>query len=242
MLPVNDPPGAMAAPRGTSVTPGQFAMHQNPPSIWPDFLAGQLEKPVRVLLVDDDAHMRRVIAQELMSDQRTLLVAQATSVREGRKAIKQHEFDVMLVDLNLGDGEGFMLIDYMKSVRPTAEAIVISIMQNDEQVLHAFELGATGYLVKNSWFGSYPQAVLQVANGGASITPNLARRLLQRLHRGGLAHNDLAKEANWLVLDDGSPAIIDFQLASRGRARSGSPARSWSTRPCRSRARSSTRR
>ena len=48
-----------------------------------------------------------------------------------------------------------------------------------------------------------------------------ARRLLQRLHRRGLAHNDLAKEANWLVLDDGSPAIIDFQLASRGRARSG---------------------
>lgn len=187
MLPVNDPPGAMAAPRWTSVTPGQFAMHQNPPSIWPDFLAGQLEKPVRVLLVDDDAHMRRVIAQELMSDQRTLLVAQATSVREGRKAIKQHEFDVMLVDLNLGDGEGFMLIDYMKSVRPTAEAIVISIMQNDEQVLHAFELGATGYLVKNSWFGSYPQAVLQVANGGASITPNLARRLLQRFDPSGAA-------------------------------------------------------
>ncbi|WP_287983470.1 response regulator transcription factor [Diaphorobacter sp.] len=162
-------------------------MHQNPPSIWPDFLAGQLEKPVRVLLVDDDAHMRRVIAQELMSDQRTLLVAQATSVREGRKAIKQHEFDVMLVDLNLGDGEGFMLIDYMKSVRPTAEAIVISIMQNDEQVLHAFELGATGYLVKNSWFGSYSQAVLQVANGGASITPNLARRLLQRFDPSGAA-------------------------------------------------------
>ena len=49
-----------------------------------------------------------------------------------------------------------------------------------ERVLRAFELGATGYLVKNSWFGNYPQAVLQVANGGASITPSLARRLLQR--------------------------------------------------------------
>lgn len=47
-----------------------------------------------------------------------------------------------------------------------------------------------------------------------------ARRLLQRLHRRGLAHNDLAKEANWLVLDDGSPAVIDFQLASRGHPRS----------------------
>ena len=47
-----------------------------------------------------------------------------------------------------------------------------------------------------------------------------ARRLLQQLHRRGLAHNDLAKEANWLVLADGSPAVIDFQLATRGDPRS----------------------
>lgn len=47
-----------------------------------------------------------------------------------------------------------------------------------------------------------------------------ARRLLQRLHRHGVSHNDLAKEANWLVLDDGSPALIDFQLAVLGDPRS----------------------
>ena len=47
-----------------------------------------------------------------------------------------------------------------------------------------------------------------------------ARRLLQQLHARGIAHNDLAKEANWLVLTDGTPAIIDFQLATRGHPRS----------------------
>lgn len=47
-----------------------------------------------------------------------------------------------------------------------------------------------------------------------------ARRLLQALHRRGIAHNDLAKEANWLVLEDGSPGVTDFQLASRGHPRS----------------------
>jgi RIO-like serine/threonine protein kinase len=47
-----------------------------------------------------------------------------------------------------------------------------------------------------------------------------ARRLLIELHRRGVAHNDLAKEANWLVREDGSPALIDFQLASRGHPRS----------------------
>jgi len=181
--------GLVVAPSGQTAVhaAGQFAMHHNPPSVWPGFLTGQVEKPVRVLLIDDDDHMRRVIGQEIMNDPRTLLVGQATNVREGRRAIKQHEFDVMLVDLHLGDGEGFTLIDCMKSARPSAEAVMISIMDGDEQVLRAFELGATGYLVKNSWFGNYPQAVLQVANGGASITPHLARRLLQRFDQGAQA-------------------------------------------------------
>lgn len=150
------------------------------PSIWPDYMVGQPDKPVRVLLVDDDVHLRMVIAQEIMNDRRTMVVAQAGNLKDARKAIRQNDFDVMLLDLNLGDGDGLEMIDVMKSQHPHAEAIVVSVMETEEQVLRAFELGATGYLVKNSWFGNYPQAVLQVANGGASITPSLARRLLQR--------------------------------------------------------------
>jgi RIO-like serine/threonine protein kinase len=40
-----------------------------------------------------------------------------------------------------------------------------------------------------------------------------ALRLLRRLHRRGVAHNDLAKEPNWLVTPQGQPALVDFQLA-----------------------------
>ena len=159
---------------------GRFSVYDAPSSVWPDFLQGQAERPVRVLLVDADAHMRRVIAQELMADARTMLVAQAASLREGRRAIKSHEFDVMLLDLQFGDGEGIDLIDYMKAVRPDAEAVVVTSSDSEESVWRAFERGATGYLLKNSWFDNYVQAVLQVVNGGASITPHLARRLLQR--------------------------------------------------------------
>ena len=162
--------------------PGQFPEPVSPRSMWPDFLNGQPDHPVRVLLVDDDPHIRLVIAQELLEDLRINLVAQASSMREGRRLISAHEFDVLLVDINLGDGTGFDLIDHMKSVRPLAEAVVISTMEDVQHAMQAFELGATGYLVKNSWFGNFPQAVLQVVNGGASITPNLARRLLAKLN------------------------------------------------------------
>lgn len=165
---------------GGSAANHHLAPHGAAPSLWPGFLTGQPDQPVRVLLIDDDPNMSRVIAHELLADLRINLVGQAASVREGRRLISQNEFDVLLVDLNLGDGTGFELIEYMKTVRPVAEAVVISAMEDEYHALHAFELGATGYLVKNSWFGNFPQAVLQVVNGGASITPNLARRLLSR--------------------------------------------------------------
>lgn len=45
-----------------------------------------------------------------------------------------------------------------------------------------------------------------------------ALRLLAALHRRGIVHNDLAKEPNWLVREDGRPALVDFQIAwTRGR-------------------------
>jgi DNA-binding NarL/FixJ family response regulator len=159
----------------------RFVMRSSPPSLWPDFLIGQAGRPVRVLLIDADPHMRYRIAQELVADERITLVAQAGTLREGRRMVSLHEFDVMMVDLNLGDGSGFDLLTHMKAVRPFAEAVVIAATEDEHHALHAFELGATGYLGKNSWFGNFPQAILQVVNGGASITPNLARRLLQKL-------------------------------------------------------------
>ncbi len=180
-FPVSEPAGGYPKvgamdPVGAFATGGQS-------SVWPDFMVGQALRPTRVVVVDDDPHIRLVIVQDLMSDSRTVVVGQAASLREGRKVIRQNEFDVLLVDIHLGDGEGFQLLDFVKVVRPSVESIVISVMECEEQVLRAFELGATGYLSKNSWFGSYAQAVLQVINGGASISPNIARRLLQRFDK-----------------------------------------------------------
>ena len=149
--------------------------------LWPGFLTGQEDSPVRVLLVDDDEFMRRVIAQELLSDLRIQLEGQAGSLRDGRRLVATHEFDVLMVDLRLGDGSGFDLIQEARALRRTAEIIVITVLEDEAHVLHAFELGATGYLLKDAWLQSFAQAVLQVVNGGAAITPRLARRLLSRL-------------------------------------------------------------
>lgn len=151
---------------------------------WPTYFVGQATKPTRVLLVDDDVHVRRVIADEMLADPRIHLTGQGGSLKEGKHLVTSGDFDVLLVDLNLGDGLGFDLIRHAKVVRPMAEVILISVTEDEDHALHAFELGATGYFVKHSWFGNFPDAVLQVVNGGASITPSLARRLLKKFDYG----------------------------------------------------------
>ena len=114
------------------ITSRDVGMRGNSPLPWPTFLKGQTGQPVRVLLIDDDPHIRLVIAQELVADMRIDLIAQAGSMKEGRRLIALHDFDVMLIDLSLGDGTGFDLIEQMKTLRPAAEAVVISVTEDEQ--------------------------------------------------------------------------------------------------------------
>ena len=70
------------------------------------------------------------------------------------------------------------------------------------------EENATG--LRREWIEGRP---MQVARPRNADYYRAARRLVSALHRRGVAHNDLAKETNWLVTPTGQPAIVDFQLA-----------------------------
>ena len=159
---------------------GGFSIFKNPPCIWPESMTGQPGAPVRVHLVDSDTHMRGVIAHELMSDSRTMVAGQAGSLRDARRLIRGTGFDVLLVEVSVSDeGESaFELITLARSVHPGAEVVALARDEAEEEALRAFNLGAAGFLVKNSHFVGFVQAVLQVANGGAAISPALSRRLL----------------------------------------------------------------
>jgi DNA-binding NarL/FixJ family response regulator len=171
---------AGAMPESIRSQPGGFSIFKNSPCVWPESMTGQPGAPLRVHIVDADAHARGVIAQELMQDSRTVVAGQAGTLRDGRRLVRDVRFDVLLVDVSLPDGTGFELISHAKSLNPEAEMVALSKQEIDDDAMRAFDLGAAGFVVKNSWFVSFVQAVLQVANGGAAITPALSRRLLLR--------------------------------------------------------------
>jgi RIO-like serine/threonine protein kinase len=78
-------------------------------------------------------------------------------------------------------------------------------------------LAFDGHVVRRSFLPGRP---LHAAGPPSRAYFVDALRVLRRMHRAGIAHNDLAKEANWLVTDGGRCAIVDFQLAMRARRRS----------------------
>jgi RIO-like serine/threonine protein kinase len=71
-------------------------------------------------------------------------------------------------------------------------------------------LDADRQTLRREWIEGRP---MQLARPQDPAYFRAARDLLARLHRRGIAHNDLAKEPNWLVTADGRPALVDFQLA-----------------------------
>jgi hypothetical protein len=73
-----------------------------------------------------------------------------------------------------------------------------------------------GRRLRRSWLDGRP---MQDAQPRDPAYYREALRLVRRLHAAGIVHNDLAKEPNWLVAPDGSPAVVDFQLAMRPRYR-----------------------
>lgn len=163
--------------------PAAFTLRQlQAPSLqpWPGAVRAPALRPVQVVLVAGDAHVRKAVGRELAADARTELIAVAFTLHEGLRLAALGELDVLMVDLDLADGSGLELMAHVKGLRPSAGTIVMARADDEEAALRAFELGAAGWLVIRDWSGSYALLVLNVAQGGAALSPALARRLMRR--------------------------------------------------------------
>ncbi len=138
------------------------------------------EISVQVLLVNSDQVMTNLLTKELGSENDIQLLCVAQSRREGKRLIENKNFDVMLIDPVLKDGNGFDLISYAKKIKPLCE-VVVAGRDEGEDAMRAFASGAMGYVPCTGAEGRYAHAVKQVACGGAYMTPRMSREVLCQL-------------------------------------------------------------
>ncbi|MBF5056206.1 response regulator [Alcanivorax sp. 521-1] len=138
---------------------------------------------VRIVLLEDDAPLRERFAGILDAWSGGELVAACATLEQALTALDQHPVDLLMADLNLPDGHGIEAIRRLRQRHPDADAMVISVLADDETVLAAIEAGAVGYLLKDADSIELVEAIEELRAGRSPISSSIARILVRRMNK-----------------------------------------------------------
>ncbi|MEJ5348153.1 MAG: sigma-54 dependent transcriptional regulator [Desulfosoma sp.] len=103
-------------------------------------------KPMRVLVIDDEVSIRKLVEKELAAPHRKIVTADC--VAAAKKRISEESFDVIVADIRLPDGDGLELLGFFRQVLPDVEVVFITGYGTVEGALKAMKLGAYDYVTK----------------------------------------------------------------------------------------------
>ncbi len=164
-----------------------------------------------IFIVEDDEATRASLVRKIEATSPELRVTQAASnCAEILKALEGSRPDVLLVDLGLPDGDGIDVIRVVARRWPRVLMMVITVFGDEARVVGAIKAGAIGYLLKDDAAEGIVAAIGQLLQGGAPISPGIARHLIRQLRPSP----ELAASSIVVKL---SPRELDvLTLASKG--------------------------
>ena len=145
--------------------PGSWAMDGDPrlpPLPMSADRKGCIVNCIRILLVDDHELVRRHMCTVLGTDTEMEVVSQAASGYEAIHQAGEHQPDVVLLDLNLPELNGFLAAPMIKKVAPRSEILIVTSHYSLYFVRAAFKAGARGFLSKADICAELVDAVRQV--------------------------------------------------------------------------------
>ncbi len=134
-------------------------------------------KQITVLLAEDHAVVRQGLCALLTADGNFLIVGQA---RTGREAVEQAQAlrpDVILMDVAMPVLNGLEATRQILAANPAAKVIILSAHSDDVYVERMNEIGAAGFLEKQTSAELLTKAIIEVAAGNIFFSPAIARRL-----------------------------------------------------------------
>lgn len=137
---------------------------------------------ISVLLVEDDAPTRGRL-RDALAGEAGFSVTDAGNLAEARAALNRAPPRVLLTDLQLPDGHGVELIRETRQRFPDTEIMVISILGDEESVIAAISVGATGYLLKDAFPTDIAATVRDLVAGHSPISASIARFIVRRAQR-----------------------------------------------------------
>ncbi len=138
-------------------------------------------EPIRVLLVDDHAVVRRGLSAFLMTYDELEVVGEAASGMEGVELAAQLLPDVVLMDLVMPEMDGIEATRRIRTISPSTRVIVLTSYSEDERIFPAIKAGALSYLLKDVGPEELMRAIKAAQRGEATLHPAVAARLMHEL-------------------------------------------------------------
>jgi DNA-binding NarL/FixJ family response regulator len=139
--------------------------------------------PVRIVVVDDHALFRRGLVGLLNDIPEFRVVGEAGNGREALPVIQAEQPDVVLLDVNMPEMDGIQTVEAVRKLRQPLHILMLTISQEEEDLLSAIRMGADGYLLKNTEPDDLRRAILRVAEGEGVLSPEVTGSVMRALAR-----------------------------------------------------------
>ncbi|WP_299592933.1 response regulator transcription factor [uncultured Microbulbifer sp.] len=134
---------------------------------------------IRVMVVDDQALVRRGFALVLDNEPDIEVVAEAGTGIEAINAAREHQPDIILMDIRMPEMDGLEATAQILTTNgATSRVIILTTFDPDEYVFRALQAGASGFVLKDIPPESLVEAVRTVGDGGAMLAPGITKRLI----------------------------------------------------------------
>jgi DNA-binding NarL/FixJ family response regulator len=138
------------------------------------------QDPLRIVVVDDHDLFRTGL-RSLLEEHGVAVVAEASSGEQALRLVLELAPDVVVMDLNMPGMNGVDATRKIVAAAPLSRVVVLTISDQDADVLDAIVAGACGYLLKDASIDELLQGIHSASIGESLISPHIAAKVLQRV-------------------------------------------------------------
>lgn len=150
---------------------------------------------IRVLIADDHKIFRAGVKRLIEESQDIEVAGEACDGFDALAKLRQQDWDVVLLDINMPNKSGLDIVRQMKMEKPKLPILILSMYPEEQYAIRALKAGAAGYLTKDSESDELIAAIRKVVKGGRYATPALLEKLLFELdgERDAPRHHNLSE-------------------------------------------------
>ena len=136
-------------------------------------------KEISVCIVDDVNELRLALEEIVSSFDGYKCIGTMSNASEALTRIPLLKPDVVLMDINLGEGEsGIDCVRELKPITPHTNYMMCTVYEDDEKIFEALSAGASGYILKKTEPQRLLEAIRELHEGGAPMSSQIARKVV----------------------------------------------------------------